>query len=166
MPSCCCHLESAFDVFLTFHLVEIIGEGVLLCVELLSGVDKSGLKLMLPVEVGDDVVEVSDAINGEVVHHCGFTGIVFGHEKCLVAEFSGFDGDGQDAFDGQDVAVQPEFPDEHVLVGLWDGEEMVGQEDCDGNGEVEACPFLADVGRGEVDDERVARRFVAVGAQG
>jgi hypothetical protein len=63
------------------------------------------------------------------------------------------DGHGKHPADGAHLAVQAQLPREDDLVGTLRLHVTVGGEDAEGNGQIEAGAFLADVGGGEVDGE-------------
>ena len=65
--------------------------------------------------------------------------------------FAGADGDGEGAAHRTDGAIEGELADKDVLIESLHGAH--GAQDGHGYGEVEARPFLAYIGRGEVDGD-------------
>ena len=99
VSSCCCHLKGTFDVLLTFHLVKIVGEGEELGVKFFTSIYNGGQDGCGAAEKANDFVQMLHAIDFQVIHHCGFTCILFRHEQGFVPQFPCLDGDGQHSLD-------------------------------------------------------------------
>ena len=78
----------------------------------MSRLDRKGT-----IEKAYDIVEMTDAIDFELVDNSSLAGIFCGNEQGFIAHLSCLDRYWQDTFDRQDAPVKPQFANKHVTVG-------------------------------------------------
>ena len=76
------------------------------------------------------------------------------------------DGDGQRSANGLQTPVESQFPHQHVASEFLGYDGAVGGQDGDGQRQVEATAFLAEVGGGHVDGDVGLRKLETVVQQG
>jgi hypothetical protein len=136
---------------LAFDVVEVDGPVFILTVWL--KLEFVGLVVDGAVEKFDDFEERSEAVDFEFGDDGGFGGVGFGEDEAFESLLVGHDGDVDGAIDAADIAVEAKFAyDESFLEGLA-GNLPGDGEDGDGDGEIEAGAFFADVAGSEVADE-------------
>ncbi len=99
-------------------------------------------------------------IDLEPLDHRGLPGVVPGDDQGQ-AGLAGGQGHGEDAPGGLEAAVQGEFSEDEVLLQAFLGDDLLGRQDAQGHGQVEAGALFAHVGRGQVDGDAVAGKSVA-----
>ena len=98
------------------------------------------------------MIEVGDGDDFDAFGDGGFGCVLGGDEDFFAAAIFGFDGDGEDAFDGADGAVEGELADDGEVVFVGKGGLHAVGGDGEGDGEVEGGAFFLEIGGSEVDD--------------
>ena len=91
-----------------------------------------------------------------------FGGVFGRHQHARLAFLTGTQGDGQDAFDRADRAIERQFAHHDKILELIGFDLFAGGGHPDGNGQVKAWSLLLHVGRGEID-RRAAKAEVESG---
>ena len=155
MPTGGGDLQGALDVFLAAHVVEVVS------VVSVGGLGGGALGLS-PDSVGDgalfsgDFDPVAEGVDGDdlnAVDQGGFFGVDGGDDDAADGGIAGGGGDGEDAADVSEFAVEGEFAHEEGVADGAFADLAGGDEHADGDGEVVAGALLADVGGGEVDGD-------------
>ena len=145
------NFEGTNGLGLTFDVVKIDGECFVLTIWL--NLEFVGLVEDGAVEEFDDFEEGAEAVNFEFGDDGGFGSVGFGNDESLETLLVGHDGDVDGTVDPAEVSVEAELADDQGLVEGLRGDLTGDSEDCDGDREVEAGAFFADVGGGEITDE-------------
>src|SRR5271165_1870835 len=85
----------------------------------------------------------------------GLGGVLRWYKQILDAALLRANGDGEDATNGPQAAIERQFADEKIGFGI--ANRAHGAKDGGGHGEVEAGALFANVGRGEVDRDGASR---------
>ena len=88
----------------------------------------------------------------------GFGGVFDRDKETDFAAGARLKSDGQDAFDRTDGAGEGEFADDDEVLELVGGELFAGGEHAEGDGQIEARAFFAEVGGREVDGGAALRK--------
>ena len=155
------YLKGSLHTLLPFHISEIEVIGVLLLVELLAGVNKSGLVAIVAIEEADNIRQIVHAIDIEVVDNSGLTHIFLGDNESFKVFLPGTDGNGKGTADGLDLSVEAKFAHHHIIVQPCIADLSMGSEDADCQRKVITAALLADVSRTEVDGQIGCRWFKA-----
>ena len=165
VPSCGGNLQGTLDALLSLDVREVEFELALACIEVLPCVYHHGIH-DFSVEMPHHLTYVPYSIDMNLVHHGCLMDILLWHEDSIVTHFACLYGYGQNAPDGNHRAIQAEFSHHHVSVEALGIHLSVGGKDGYGDGEVEARPFLPDVGRGKVDGNLLGGEGVAAVVDG
>ena len=155
------NLEGAFHFLLSLDVGKVARVLRLCGVEVGARVDDSLLQRVGAVEPVGHLPEVFCAIDPYLVDDGCLADVGGGDDEVCDAHAACLDGDGQDALDGAQRAVQTEFADEHHRVEAVVVGKAVGHEQGDGQGQVVARALLADVGGGKVDRDLIDARGIA-----
>ena len=161
MPTSCRYLQSTLHLFLSLDICKVKLEFTLLRKEFGTCIDDRGWHQLLAVQMSNNLVNVTHAIDIEIVYYCCLANIVFRNKKSLKSHLSGFDGDRQRTFDGLQRAVQTQFAHHHVAVQHPRIHLTVCCQDANGHWQVEARTFLADISRCHVYRDLTRRESVA-----
>ena len=140
------HLQSTLYTLLPLHVGKVKVEGVLLFVEFLAGIDDRWLITLCAVEETDDISQTLHPKNLELVHDGCFTGILLRHDESFELLLTGKHSHEQSAADRFQTAVESQFAYHHIFSQTTVADFPMGSEDTDGEGQVVAAPFLADIG--------------------
>lgn len=143
--------EGALDVGLAFDVFEVDFVAALGAKEFLT-IELEGGDGAFAGEVVIGLVEVGDGDDFDAFSDGGFGGVLGGDEDFLAAAVLGFDGDGEDAFDGADGSVEGEFAHDGEVVFVGKGGFHAVGRDGEGDRKVEGGAFFFEVGGGEIDD--------------
>ena len=142
--------EGSLDVVLAFDVFKVDFVAALSLEEFLA-VELEGGDGAFAGEIVVGLVEGGDGDNLDAFGDGGFGGILGGNEEFFAALVFGFDGDGENAFDGADGAVESQFAHDGVVFFVRKGGVHAVGCDGEGDGEVEGGAFFLEVGGGEVD---------------
>ena len=157
--------QRALDVLLAAHVGEVDGGGgEALRVRGIGG-GEAGQGSIAGGGL-DEGPEGGEADDFDGVDQGGFGRVDVGEDESGEVGGAQGGGDGEDAGDVAEVAVEGQFPEEDGALGDGGGDLPGGHEDADGDGEVVAGAFFAQVGGGEVDGDALGGQGGAGVAQG
>ena len=96
-----------------------------------------------------DLGQMTQTEDLKILDDGGLGGVLRRDEQVLDAALLRAYGNGEDATDGSQAAIEREFADQEIGFGIADGAH--GAKDGCGHWQIEACTLFADVGRGQVD---------------
>ena len=107
--------------------------------------------LDLAFQEADRLAQVPNRDDLQAGHHGGFGGVLRRDQDADLALLARAQGNGQHAFDHAHRAVEGQFADHDEVLELVALHLFAGGHHADGDGQVEARPFLLHVRRGQVD---------------
>lgn len=159
VPACHRDLQSPFGVGLAFHFIEV-DRVMLLRPEKGLAVELFGFDVALPGEETVGVAQALDPVDVDPLDDAGFDRIFLGHENRPQPLLFRLKGEREDAFDRTDPSIEGELTRHGTLLERPVGERailLLGERDhADGDGQVETRPFLAKIGRREIDRDELA----------
>lgn len=154
------HLEGALGVGLAFHFIEI-DRVMLLRAEKSLAVEPLRLDVAFPGKQSVGVAEGFDPIDVDPFDNARLDRVFLGHENRAQPLLFGLEREREDALDRADPSIEGEFARHRAFFQSSVGERAIlllrERDHADGDGQVEARPFLAEIGGREIDRDEFAR---------
>ena len=109
------HLQGTLHTLLTFHISEVEVEGILMLIELTTGVDIGGFVTIVAIKKADDVSQILHPKDVKLVDDSCFASILLGNNKAFELLLSGTDGYRQGASHRFELSVESQFTYHHKL---------------------------------------------------
>jgi hypothetical protein len=153
-------MSRALGVVLAFHIDEVLVHVGMLGEKLLE-VDRFGVHLELAGEEADRLGQAADGINIEPFDDGRLGGVGGGDQQAIAPFGNGLDGHRQDAFDRPGLAGEGQLADDGAIAGPVERDLAAGQQQPQGDRQVEAVGVLLQIGRSEVSRRTSSRACYA-----
>ncbi len=160
MPTGTCHLERPFHAFLPFYIGKIEIGYLAGFPEFLAGVYNSGAGCGCPLEEPGYFAERAHAIDVEIVDHRSFGCVGLRNNHPFHVHGTRHYRHREHTFDGQQRAVERQFPHYKVFAQVRGVDLPVGREHTQRYREVVGRAFLTDIGRRHVDHHFFTWEFI------
>ena len=153
------HLKRTLHLLLSAHVGIVELGAILLVIKLLACVHAHRLEPLLTGDHAYHLLHLRHAVDPDALNHSCLAHVLLRHDKGHEAIGLGTHGYGQRSFDRLQRPVEPQLPDKHYAVKTHRLNLFRCREHPDGERQVEAAAFLAQVGR------RHVYRYVGVGKE-
>src|SRR4029077_17408041 len=154
-----CHFHGAFDVALTFYVVEI-DIVVLMRGEKLREIAAGGEERKFAAQKREGLPQVLHAVDVEFLHHGGFARVRFRDKQSAFAAPGSFERYGQEALYGPHCSIEREFTDKTEIFEGRTVDLLRHGDHAERYRQIKARAFFLDVGGSKIDSGAAARPVI------